>query len=124
MVDHVPPPCDVNPDPKLGDRWFNYRSMQYVVIELVNPTSPQGGRVLIRGEGSGRTSSVLLVDLKNTRFFRFISSSEGVAHVKASEAAQPVSPIVSVLGQILDELRAMNSKLDHLVAAWAGGSKG
>lgn len=53
MIEHVPPPSDVNPNPKMGDRWFNYRSMQYVVIELVNPASPQGGRVLIRGEGDG-----------------------------------------------------------------------
>jgi hypothetical protein len=124
MIEHVPPPSDVNPDSKMGDRWFNYRSMQYIAIELVNPASPQGGRVLIRGEGSGRTSSVLLVDLKNPRFFRFISGHEVVTNGKASEAAQPASPIVTVLGHILDELRAMNGKLDLLVAAWAGGSKG
>lgn len=108
----IPQPDDQNPEPTLGDRWFNYRSMQEIRIFEIAPT-----RVWFFSASSNKRLSTSRDALKNPRWFKFLE--HGSVVLPPDPGPGSMSPKASaVLQDILKEQQRTNALLTKLVQAW------
>lgn len=124
----IPKPDAANPDPKRSDEWFNYRSMQEIII-----IGFDGDRVLADGAVTGRSVKIRVGDFANPRWFKFLRNREtdivgkrnnwryidlGDDTIAAIEQLDESNGHGQCL--ILEELRALNAKAARLIELWEG----
>jgi len=112
----IPTPAESNPEPKVRDRWFNYRSLQYIYIDGETDTS-----MSVIGESTLKRGSIRKQDFTNTRWFKHHASD--VKPPSGIVTANNLQGKAEKSADVVAAIRDVGAKLDRLIELWESSPK-